>query len=1109
MCAAAPTDGVAGELLGSIVLQPVATALAAHVTSGGAQGCRPACELLMRLISTRRVTVVDSDSGAARAREPSGDATPQASIGCYELMRKVVHAACEDAGGTGWQEQCAGEAELLGAMLRSRQVAPEALASCVMADIWHGSAEELHSDLAQAVTAGAAVRREHLQQLSASVHWPALHGAAHVLRRCERAKLVVNGEEGSLQQFEMLGVCGLLLHSGPVMSDVAALVRLAVDGGTVPATQEPSASLPWLVVLGLEDGAASCDADAAAATQQLVPVAEVLAQTALSGSLRNAATSGEGGDAGTRALLTLYSLALDAQMQPAAAGDEAAALQDAALASWHRLAMTSLPGAPSSADDGVRLSYHLLVHQLVRRYTECTSIQAPAAPVDGEQPEDDALRIAHVAASAGSAAAALLALALRADGQAGVRAVWAALRSRLPDLLVADAVLESDPAGKAANGNTGSAAPDRDALSAAVLQQERAMTASSAGRMPADAQRSSLGLAPELALPLAVVLHIQDEHVLAGAGKVPLALALECALRPGFAAGPALAGFLLHHTNALRHEGAAEGVHSEGAGDWAAAVEVLALMQAQGSRAAGAAVLQLVSQLPSEHATQLAAEMFQRWAPEHASPAAVAHSAEQLASAQDLLEALAAHIHGSDMPQAARAAQEDLALQWLKHLQRSEPLLAMAQRGPKPSQAGAQSADSDTTAQGARFVASLFTPLRPAQPSQQEHEAFSDAYALLNALSADRGDEGSDAHSDASPDLRITTAAASAQYSTTAHDSSAVAAVQTQLSSHSIDLAAPWAANMSEELVSAFAACAPHQLRAVNVNVQACPQPHVAALLRLLVVCFGAAQHKLADVVWQRGLRMLHDYLGLVTVAAEERTERLCAAIVPLAESIPGSPRNMDVAFALMFLSRLASQPGVVPKAARATFEASVEPVLPDAGPEASFQLVEVLRHAADEAPARFAGNSRQLAEQFAEMDGMTLRIVLCAGACLAGASAAGCSGEAATRVLRSPHAAWQCVARAVTRQAHGAVLRAAVEEFDSWSQELGVQTFDAAIGLLAFADAPVALRALALQCAAQAPLLQRVAFVHEGECVLLPASYVELATYTIIQGTACCSQMT
>ena len=66
--------------------------------------------------------------------------------------------------------------------------------------------------------------------------------------------------------------------------------------------------------------------------------------------------------------------------------------------------------------------------------------------------------------------------------------------------------------------------------------------------------------------------------------------------------------------------------------------------------------------------------------------------------------------------------------------------------------------------------------------------------------------------------------------------------------------------------------------------------------------------------------------------------------------------------------------------------------------------------------------------------------------------------------------------------QAKGSILKAAVADFDSWTQDLGVQTFDAIVGLLATPAAPAALRSLALQCAAQEPLVLRVAFLTDED---------------------------
>ena len=375
---------------------------------------------------------------------------------------------------------------------------------------------------------------------------------------------------------------------------------------------------------------------------------------------------------------------------------------------------------------------------------------------------------------------------------------------------------------------------------------------------------------------------------------------------------------------------------------------------------------------------------------------------------------------------------------------------------------------ADAVAEQACFVAALLAP-GLAKPVCED--AIAEGVLLYEQLG------GSDAHVHSTLAAAAPHSAAPAAYTA---DGNAPHHAAKQLESMSVasqsTLTPAWAPGLSAAMREALAACAQHQLRSANVSTSGCTLHRCAALLRLLAVCAAAAPAGLSATAWQRGLRVVQDHISSIVLAAEDTTEQLCSAAAALAASVKGAPRSMDASFAVTFLSRLASK-NVVPAGARQKFIHAAAAIAPAGAADGAFQLLAALRAAGAQDPERFSASAQQLAGRFAEVDALLLRLVLCAGACLSVADTAAMQPQVLGTLMAAPAPFWPLVAHSVAASAHDKALQDAVAEFDAWSQDLGVATYDAFAGLLACGGAPPGLRALAARCVVQAPLLERTAY--------------------------------
>ena len=760
-------------------------------------------------------------------------------------MQRLLQAASSADTGAEWEEGVEGELQLAAALLAAGATTVDALAA-------HALQVCLPEGVSAAAVREASVRgadsgRSFVaawESLAARVRWASVSAAACVMSHIDQAaSRVVDSASrapditgAATQHADASATLLYLCLAGAVLLQehqnvYAGYVRQACKGCAADAL--PPHTLQILAALleqeqqeaDNEQGPVSDGPPVEPSTSErngvdvaalLVPAAEAVCErsTAVVGG------SAAGADA-KRLLVALFGLALPAQLRVAEQERDVPSLHRVAAGAWQRT-IAALPAPGGACAECVQE----LMEALVRQY-RCRVQALAAAPAhEGARPLDDALRIARLASCGGAIASSVLALDARTGGPDMPPTAWSALISQLPGLKVAHAVLH----------HAASASEQTTALAVPVA----AAAAASMGAHDGAAELDS-----EAALLLAALLHCQRAPDLAA---LPCALALEFALRPDSALGPALAVFSLHQADVLAI-GEEEGTEHS----WGTVLSVLVSMSADGHAVATSALLQLLAHLPSEQADKLAADLFLSWAPQHASPDAVATKPAKLHSARRIVAELTQCMQRGDA-QLALPGREALAHEWLQYLRRKEPMLSQ----PAP-RAGEEA--SDSACAHAALVSSLFAPGDAALPTDAEQTAFSDAYRLvdvLGPLNASTGAaEADDGSEEDGPQSRYITDSATAQ----AGASGVTAASSEQHGGANAALAAPWAAGLSESMAAEFAAAAQHQLRAANANVQACPLPRCAALLRLLAVCIGASTLQLSDVVWQRALRVLQAHL--------------------------------------------------------------------------------------------------------------------------------------------------------------------------------------------------------------------------------------------------------
>ena len=1073
LCSAAAGSPAASKLLTSSVLLPVASTLSLHVANAPRETRQPACRLLAELLNASNSAQRAGSNSSGDGSGANADASVQSVIDVGQLVKGVLQCAVEQPGS--WQAQCASEAALVNAMLNRGFTSRNALAEAVLQQSLTSCADlaGLQQSCGQAMESFDTLLSAS-RQVDKLVRWAAVQAGSRMLQSRSSQSSDADAEadcngESSWHLLQLVCLCGLLVQ--PQLDSAAALIQGSMNelaaGHQAQELQQRVALILRHAAAHKAQASAESSQAAAAAAQHLLPAASAACVSWLQ-------SGGRGADDASPLpqqcmLNSLFTLALQGHAHGKGVQAPHAALFDRAVSSWQHLKATAakLPDAVTSSSGHLRPLAQMLARTLHSVYSQWAGADGSAAAPAG-------IPVARAACLAGEVFVSVLALLSTMDSQQGAAQGWQALLQQLPELSIAQELLVNS-----------SNASQQDAASLAAR-----ITTHAPARFSTDSESevsTGVQLSRPLALPLAALLHVQDVQVLPDSLQLPLALALECALQPGLAAGPVLATFALHHAEVLQPD--ADGT-SQQAETWHALLGVLAALHSSGNVCATNALLHILPQLPADLGPTLASSLFASWALPHASPDAVAGDSDKLAAVQPLVAALTATLASSQTTNIV-AAREQLALEWLHHIGRQAPLLS----APAPSQTGGAGAASEATLCAAELLITLYVPDATSVADAEQQHAFSEAYTLLEELSpqlmatepgvANAGRHIARTDHDALLEDGLQNAAE--QSPGRSADGAAVSpAPPLAVGSHRLAEPAPWAAGMCDDVATAFAACAQHQLRSAVVSVQGCAQRSQAAVLQLLVLAISSGAEQVAGVLWQRALRLLQDYLSQMTVAAEDITERLCAAVVPLAQSIRGAPQQMDVAFALTFLSRLAAQPGLLSASARQAYEAHVVPLLPASGCQAAFQLLSLLRSAVATDADRFGSTQQQLSEQFADMDALALRLILCAGACLSVSSACATSHHTAANILQGPQGVWHTIAHTVARQARCAVLRTAVEEFDGWSEELGVQTFDAAVGLIAFPLAPVSLRVLALQCAAQPPLVARVALHADAAgCVL------------------------
>jgi hypothetical protein len=1049
MCEAAPTGTISGSLLEAVVIQPVAEVLMGQLEGGSGYG--GAARLLARLLDACRVAIVDT-TAAATAPEGEHVSCRGATVPVRSdvLVRLLMEGA--EGQGEGGEGTSMGQMQLLVAMVLAGATSLDGLAA--------------HA-LSMCFQEGFSIMSLENELAAAADSFPALVGAwrsaAGRMKPCAVSAaaaviLQVACCSGGLSRLSGVGkrrgwdglvlVClgGALLWRCPHCA--ALLTRSVQEFGGMDAAGSSQLDVRQLLALCLE-GAAAVAAGAdegvsgsaagmngatplathAAAVELLLPAAEALC--------RHWAPPGAASrDACHQTLVATFALALPALFCDSGSSGSFHELQQAALQSWLRLVRAPPRSPPGNAIYGHNMPRAplapALVRHLVVHYSLLTGLSGSSPVVTA-----DALATAAAASHGGRAAVHVLMMCSALDGSGGLAAAWSALASELPGLPVLLACL-------------GGRAPDPATVAASVAAAD-----ANAGELP-----------PAAALLVALLLHVQEPEIMAGCTGIAAALALECALQGGAHTGAPLALLVLHHADVLAAEGGAEA----GGQHWTTALWVLAAMPRGGAGVAHAesALLYLLAHLPLESADDLAAGLFVEWAPARATPVTIATDASALAAARCLLAALLPHVQSACRAGSREviAARDAVARLWLDHLNKQEPVLLPGGAADPSEGDGVGDTHSDLVSDAMLLLASLYMPQEQPALADPDLAGFHHACELFDLLAPDSGTAtGGAADPTDGDDDSSDGGGAEATYVT-----GVVAPVATPAPAPAVGTA--------PETVAAFARCAAHQLRTagVHAHVHTCAFARCDALLRLLVVCSVAAGDVLTASTWERLLRVLCEFLNRVTAAAEKKAEVLCASVVTLAESVTGAPAGMDVPFALAFLSRLSGQPGLLSPVALDAFDDGVAAVLPAGVTGAAMDLLISLRAAADADASRFGGLA---AEQLHKLECTVLRLVFAAGVSLCATATRGGCAALQTRVLGHRPLFWAVAARSALAKPSGCgVLSTAVTEFDGWSQELGVQVFDALMALLACDEAPLALRALALACAVQEPLLSRTAFV-------------------------------
>jgi hypothetical protein len=841
-------------------------------------------------------------------------------------------------------------------------------------------------------------------------------------------------------------------------------------------------------------------------TEVLIPVAAFLSKRMLASCCKD--SSGGWPEVGMTLTRCLFRAALpslcnhvaaqlgDGAATPDQSTSEVAAAQwrlhfsQAAIADWQPLQGSAEREDIASVSRGESASSlcAALVTEAVEHYALLLSkheTEALGAIGDGA----DAPWFAPIAAQIAGILDNLVVLAHATGGWPAVQEVWHTLVQALPELHTLDAVRDSLAS---ADSNSTLSVAQRVAGAIAHIRtlQTQPQDGCKKGFSGEDA-RVPLSLSPWAAVLVALLLVFEDGKWLSAVPWLPMALALEVALHTceGDLRMAALAACILHEADVLGSGGlelgakqaTLQGTSSSQVSSWVMTLEVLLVLACADTTVAGEAAFEslsfLLAHLPEDGEDSLPERLLCAWAPAYVSPPKVTAMQGNmvLRVLHEVQRSVLSTAAGCQVGTAAGHAQEEVALEWLQWLSKQEPVLAndnlADEKGPV------------LTHLGMRIVATLLGPhelLRlPESPESgtrcSSSSALAAALAVLDALGSFEAD------------LSPSGALHHAKHAMKGPKDGAIACPNGDAASGDVGtdlpVLGPSGIPGSSQPKAAFASAVQHQLRgaAVQLQVQNASTLTCDALLCFVLTCVHVAAGEIATGTWHRIVAVLHAYLTRVSTAAEVGAENCRASAVALAESIPGAPEGMDAGFALTFLLRLSRKSGIVSQASRADIIAQLgSPVSADVSCASLLLLVRV-QHAAE------VGVWTAQQELFDELNATLLRSVFCLGVCLHAAWVAGVVEEAAPQILMPGMPFWRLAALCVV-QYSGAVLRA-VQEFDVWSDDLGVPLLNAIVSIFTCSSAPLALRAAVLSTALHPSLLSRVGpFEDDDECA--PASH-------------------
>lgn len=292
----------------------------------------------------------------------------------------------------------------------------------------------------------------------------------------------------------------------------------------------------------------------------------------------------------------------------------------------------------------------------------------------------------------------------------------------------------------------------------------------------------------------------------------------------------------------------------------------------------------------------------------------------------------------------------------------------------------------------------------------------------------------------------------------------------------------------SSRVQQAFRAAVAHQLRPARAVTAMATAASAAAgsVLHLLLAASTVSQASQAGED-ERLQGLVEARLAAATVAVEGRTEDVCEALVAASAQLAGgaAAAEGEEGSAQQRIAAVMELGWSDPRKAGTLFppvqEAAAGPVAMDStalvAVELYMQLRELRKHGAG---AEEEGGAPAVVQR---IERLLLRLLLCAGTCMHVARMVQAPADTAARWLPGSANFWQLVAQAALLHVGDASAAQAVEEFTTWSEELGVPAMHAAMGLLQYRETSAAMHAAGARIALSPALLAPASDIDNTGC--------------------------